>query len=71
MVDGLYNRNEFLAYHAVVILNRYASIEWTSKYHTGTYTPLFVKGTGEKKFLDCRDQTDIPKTIATLIGGEL
>ena len=71
MVDGLYNRNEFLAYDAVVILNRYASIEWTSKYHTGMYTPLFVKGVGEKKFLDCRDQTDIPKTIASLMGGQL
>lgn len=71
MVDGLYNRNEFLAYHAVEILNRHASIEWTSKYHTGMYTPLYVKGVGEKKFLDCRDQTDIPKTIASLIGGQL
>ena len=71
MVDGLYNRNEYLAYHAVVILNRHASIEWTSKYHTGMYTPLYVKGVGEKKFLDCRDQTDIPKTIAKLIGGNL
>ena len=71
MVDGLYNRNEYLAYHAVVILNRYASIEWTSKYHTGMYTPLFVKGVGEEKFLDCRDQTEIPQTIARLIGGKL
>ena len=71
MVDGLYNRNEFLAYDAIVILNRYASIEWTSKYHTGMYTPLFVKGVGEKKFLDCRDQTDIPHTVASLMGGKL
>ena len=71
MVDGLYNRNEYLAYHAVVILNRHASIEWTSKYHTGMYTPLFVKGVGEKRFLECCDQTEIPKTIASLMGGQL
>lgn len=71
MVDGLYNRNECFAYHAVVILNRHASIEWTSKYHTGMYTPLFVKGEGEELFLDCRDQTEIPKTIAKLMGGKL
>ena len=71
MVDGLYNRNEYLAYDAVVILNRHASIKWTSKYHTGMYIPLYVKGVGEKKFLDCRDQTDIPKTIARLMGGQL
>ena len=71
MVDGLYNRNEFLSYHAVVILNRHAYIKWTSRYHTGMYTPLYVKGVGEKAFLECRDQTDIPKTIANLMGGQL
>ena len=71
MVDGLYNKNEFVVYHALEILNRHASLEWTSLYHTGMYTPLFVKGVGEAKFLDCRDQTDIPHTIASLMGGKL
>ena len=71
MVDGLYNKNEFVVYHALEILNSHASIDWTSLYHTGMYTPLFVKGAGEKLFLDCCDQTDIPKTIAKLIGGNL
>lgn len=71
MVDGLYNKSEFLVYDAIRILNKAASIDWTSLYHTGMYTPLFAKGVGECKFLECRDQTDIPKTIATLMGGEL
>ena len=71
MVDGLYNKSEFLVYDAIRILNKAASIDWTSMYHTGMYTPLFAKGAGEKLFLDCRDQTDIPKTIAKLIGGNL
>ncbi len=71
MVDGLYNKSEFIVYHAIRILNKHASIDWTSMYHTGMYTPIFTKGVGEKKFLECRDQTDIPKTIAKLIGGEL
>ena len=71
MVDGLYNKSEFLVYDAIRILNKAASIDWTSMYHTGMYTPIFAKGTGEKLFLDCRDQTDIPKTIAKLIGGKL
>lgn len=71
MVDGLYNKSEFLVYDAIRILNKAASIDWTSLYHTGMYTPVFVQGAGEKKFLDCRDQTDIPKTIATLMGGKL
>ena len=71
MVDGLYNKNEVVVYHALRILNKHASLDWTSLYHTGMYTPLFVKGLGEELFLDCRDQTDIPKTIATLMGGKL
>ena len=71
MVDGLYNKSEFLIYDAMRILNLSASIDWTSMYHTGMYTPIFANGVGEKAFLDCRDQTDIPKTIARLMGGEL
>ena len=71
MVDGLYNKSEFLVYHAIRILNRAASIDWTSLYHTGMYTPIYTKGVGETAFLDCRDQTDIPKTIASLMGGKL
>ncbi len=71
MVDGLYNKNEFVVFHALRILNKHASIDWTSLYHTGMYTPLFVKGVGEQAFLECRDQTEIPKTIATLMGGKL
>ncbi|MBQ3260507.1 MAG: alkaline phosphatase, partial [Alistipes sp.] len=71
MVDGLYNKNEYIVYHAVQILNRHASIDWTSMYHTGLYTPIYANGVGESRFLECRDQTDIPKTIATLMGGSL
>ena len=71
MVDGLYNKSEFLVYDAIRMLNKAASIDWTSLYHTGMYTPVFAIGVGEKAFLDCRDQTDIPKVIAKLMGGEL
>lgn len=71
MVDGLYNKSEFLVYDAIRMLNKSASIDWTSLYHTGMYTPIFAKGVGEKAFLECRDQTDIPKTIAALMGGKL
>lgn len=71
MVHGLYNKNERLVYDAIRILNRRASIDWTSFYHTGQYTPLYAKGVGERKFLDCRDQTEIPRTIASLMGGQL
>jgi alkaline phosphatase len=71
MVDGLYNQSEFLVYDAIRMLNKSASIDWTSLFHTGMYTPIYTYGVGEKAFLECRDQTDIPKTIARLMGGEL
>lgn len=71
MVSGLYNNSEVLVYDAVRILNRAASIEWTSMLHTGLYTPIFAIGIGEREFIDCRDQTDIPKVLADLMGGEL
>lgn len=71
MVDGLYNKNEYLVYHAIRILNRHASIDWTSMYHTGLYTPIYAYGVGEERFLECRDQTEIPRVIAYLMGGKL
>ena len=71
MVDGLYNQSEFLVYDAIRLLNKAASIDWTSLFHTGMYTPIYTRGVGEKAFLECRDQTDIPKTIANLMGGQL
>jgi alkaline phosphatase len=71
MVDGLYNQSEFLVYDAIRMLNKSASIDWTSLFHTGMYTPIYTRGVGEKAFLECRDQTDIPRTIADLMGGSL
>lgn len=67
MVDGLYNKNEHLVYLAIRILSRHASLEWTSMLHTSAHTPLYVTGVGAERFFECRDNTDIPKTIATLI----
>jgi len=71
MVDGLYNKNEHLVYLAIRILSRHASLEWTSMLHTSAHTPLYVSGVGAERFFECRDNTDIPKTIATLIGCQL
>ena len=71
VVSGLYNNNERLVYDAIRILNSRASLDWTSILHTGMYTPLYVKGAGESLFLECRDQTDIPKVMAKLMGGQL
>lgn len=71
VVSGLYNNNERIVYDAIRILNSHASLEWTSILHTGMYTPLYVNGAGESLFLECRDQTDIPKVMVKLMGGQL
>lgn len=70
-LEGLYTKNEIIAIDAMNILYKYALIDWASFEHTGLYTPLYVKGFGESKFTTCSDQTDIPKTMARLMGGEL
>uniref|UniRef100_UPI004056E1D1 alkaline phosphatase n=1 Tax=Alistipes sp. TaxID=1872444 RepID=UPI004056E1D1 len=70
-IEGLYTKNEIIAIDAMNILYKYALIDWASFEHTGLYTPLYAKGFGESKFAACYDQTEIPKTIARLMGGEL
>ncbi len=71
VIHGLYDKREYVIDDATRILNKHAYIYWTGPNHTGEYTPLYVKGVGERNFLDCRDQTDIPKVMARLMGGEL
>lgn len=71
LVDGLYNKNEFVTYYACRTLSHHASMKWTTQYHTGMHVPLYVEGSGEECFFDCRDNTDIPKVIARLVGVEL
>lgn len=70
-IEGLYTKNEIIAIDAMSILYKYALIDWAGFQHTGLYTPLYAKGFGESKFAACYDQTEIPKTIARLMGGEL
>lgn len=70
-VVGLYTSNEKMASVAVKILNTRAYIKWIDLAHTGMPVPLFVKGVGYEQFLECYDNTDIPKIIAKIMGSEL
>ncbi len=70
-VVSLYSSNEKMASVAVKILNKRAYIKWIDLAHTGMPVPLFVKGVGYERFLECYDNTDVPKMIAKAMGTEL
>lgn len=70
-VVGLYTSNEKMAVEAVRILNKRAYVNWIGMSHTGAHVPLFVKGVGYERFLECFDNTDIPKKIAEAMGCSL
>jgi alkaline phosphatase len=70
-VVGLYTSNEKMAAEAVRILNKRAYVNWVGLSHTAMQVPLYVKGAGELLFLDCYDNTDVPKRMATAMGCEL
>lgn len=70
-VVSLYSSNEKMASVAVKILNKRAYIKWIDLAHTGMPVPLFVKGVGYERFLECYDNTDVPKMIAEAMGAKL
>lgn len=70
-VVGLYTSNEKMAAEAVRILNKRAYVNWIGLSHTAMQVPLYVKGAGELLFLDCYDNTDVPKRMAAAMGCEL
>ncbi len=70
-VVGLYTTNEKMASLAIQILNKRAYYNWISLAHTGMPVPLYVKGAGVEHFVECYDNTDIPKCIAKALGTEL
>lgn len=60
----LYSSNQRLAAEAVRYLGSKAGIEMYGSGHSGSPVGLYVKGAGSGKFVDCRDNTDIPKIVA-------
>lgn len=66
MDENLYSRNDFLTKTAVDYVNRSAMTTFSFGSHSGTPVPLFVIGVKAESFKDCRDNTDVPKTILKL-----
>lgn len=70
-IKGFYSINSQLSVTAIEMLNEKAWIKWASRHHTGAQVPLFVAGAGCMEFVSCSDQTDVPRTIAKLLGKSL
>lgn len=65
-VVSLYYVSNKIVSDAIDYANRAAGYSWAHGVHTGSPVGLYAKGVGESEFLKCRDNTDIPKTIARL-----
>ncbi len=67
---GLYNTfNEF----SVVVFNlidKKAGVGWTTNDHSGTPVPVFAAGVGAEKFCGVKDNTELPRTVMTIVLGE-
>ncbi|MCQ2177547.1 MAG: alkaline phosphatase [Bacteroidales bacterium] len=63
-VVTLYSVSAKVVSLAIDYSNRQAGYYWPHGSHSGAPVGLYVKGVGELEFLKCRDNTDVPKTIA-------
>lgn len=65
-VVSLYAKDEPLAAAAISLLDKKASIGWTTKSHTGAPVPLYVIGKQAYLYSGRKDNTDIPNILRSL-----
>lgn len=65
-VVSLYSVSTRVVSNALDYFNKAAGCLWPHGVHTGSPVGLYAKGAGELEFIYCRDNTDIPNTIARL-----
>jgi len=63
---NLYAQNEKLAAAVIDLFERKAMATYTFRSHSGAQVPVFAIGCGAAEIAACRDNTDIPKTIARI-----
>jgi len=63
-VVTLYSVNTKIVSDAIDYLDRMAGYSYAHGSHTGSPVGLYVKGVGAEQFMQCKDNTDISKTIA-------
>jgi alkaline phosphatase len=64
----LYGGYEALTVKATQILNQTAGIGWTTYSHTGVPVVTFAKGAGQELFAGYYDNTDIYRSLASVMG---
>ena len=63
MDENLYSKNDMLTKAAIDFVNRSAMVTYSFGSHSGAPVPVFAIGAKAENFKDCRDNTDLPKTI--------
>lgn len=67
-VQTLYSANTRIVAEAIKLLDKLADFAWGFGSHSGSPVGLYVKGQSACRFLECTDNTDIPKMIRTVAG---
>ncbi len=67
-IVSLYAKDEPLAVAAVALLDKKASIGWTTKSHTGAPVPLYVVGKQAHLYSGRRDNTDMANILRQLFN---
>ena len=67
-IVSLYAKDEPLAVAAVALLDKKASIGWTTKSHTGAPVPLYVVGNQAHLYSGRRDNTDMANILRQLFN---
>ena len=67
-IVSLYAKDEPLAVAAVALLDKKASIGWTTKSHTGAPVPLYVVGKQAHLYSGRRDNTDMANILRRLFN---
>lgn len=67
-VVSLYASNSRIVSEALDYLNSQAGYSWAHGTHTGSPVGLYVKGAVASRFMECTDNTDVPKMIKEVAG---
>lgn len=67
-VESLYASNAKMVSEALDFLNQQAGFNWAHGVHTGAPVGLYVMGAGATNFIECTDNTDVPKMIKKVAG---
>lgn len=66
----LYSSNEMLTKAAIDYLDKQACTVFRHSSHSGAPVPVYAIGKGALEISQCKDNTDIPKTLLKMILGE-